>query len=124
MAKQLIRFLLTGGLATVVQYVVLGVCMQMLGWSASLASGTGYLAGSVLSYVINYYFTFASGKPHLRAAPLFYIMVAVGLCINTSVMALLAGNLDWNPWVSQFIATLFTLIWNFVASRLWVFRLN
>lgn len=124
MAKQLIRFLLTGGLATVVQYAVLGVCMHMLDWNASAASGTGYLAGSVLSYVINYYFTFASGRPHLQAAPLFYIMVAVGLGINTSVMAVLAGNLGWNPWLSQFIATLLTLIWNFVAARLWVFRLN
>ena len=124
MAKQLIRFLLTGGLATVVQYAVLGVCMQMLGWSASLASGTGYLAGSVLSYVINYYFTFASGRPPHQAAPLFYIMVAVGLVINSSAMAVLAGSLGWNPWLSQFIATLLTLIWNFVAARLWVFKLN
>ncbi|MDB5940186.1 MAG: gtrA-like family protein [Polaromonas sp.] len=124
MAKQLIRFLLTGGLATVVQYAVLGVCMQMLEWSALLASCTGYLAGSVLSYLINYYFTFSSGRPHHQAAPLFYIMVAVGLVINSSVMAVLAGSLGWNPWLSQLIATMLALIWNFVAARLWVFRLN
>lgn len=124
MAAQLIRFLLTGGLATALQYLVLAVSMDGLGWSAALASGTGYLAGSVLSYVMNYFFTFASNRSHVQAAPRFYVMVAVGWGLNTVVMALLADGLDWNPWLSQLIATFLALIWNFVAARIWVFKLT
>lgn len=124
MAQQLIRFLLTGGLATALQYFVLAVCMGVLGWSAALASGTGYLAGSVLSYVMNYFFTFTSDRSHSQAMPRFYVMVAVGWGINTLVMAVLADGLGWNPWMSQFIATLLTLLWNFTVARIWVFKLN
>jgi putative flippase GtrA len=116
------RFLLTGGLATTLQYLVLGFGTSVLGASAAISSGVGYLAGSVLSYVLSYFFTFRSNRAHLPAAFRFYVMVAVGWCINTLVMALLADAMGWNKWLSQILATAITLAWNFLASRIWVFK--
>ena len=73
---------------------------------------------------MNYFFTFTSDRPHSQAAPRFYLMVAAGWALNTSIVAALADGLNWNTWLSQLIATILTLIWNFAAARAWVFKLN
>lgn len=120
--RQFGRFLLTGGLATTLQYLILGFGTSVLGASAAVSSGIGYLAGSVLSYVLSYFFTFCSNRAHSLATLRFYAMVAVGWCINTLVMALLADSIGWNKWLSQILATVVALVWNFLVSRTWVFK--
>lgn len=119
---QFLRFLLTGGIATALQYIVLWLGSEILNWSVIWSSGVGYLAGSVISYLLSYFFTFGSNRSHMQAAPRFYLAVAVGWCINTGVMAILAGVLGWNMWLSQILATCLTIVWNFGASRSLVFR--
>ncbi len=122
MIKQIIRFLFTGGLATALQYTVLWVGVDYLACSAAMASGVGYLTGSLLSYVMNYFFTFKSNRPHSYGISRFYLMVAIGWGINTGTMALLADSVKWNKWLAQILATALALIWNYMASRFWVFR--
>lgn len=122
MARQFLRFLFSGGLATALQYVILGIGTYQFGWPAALASGVGYFAGSVMNYVLNYFFTFASEKPHTHALALFYVAVLIGLIINTLAMAILVELLDWSQWVAQVLATLLAFAWNFSASRSWVYR--
>lgn len=124
MSPQLVRFLITGALATALQYTILGVGTNWLGWGAAIASGMGYMAGSVLSYLMSYFYTFKCNQPHVQATSRFYVMVAIGWCINTFTMAALVDIFGWNKWLSQIIATLLTLIFNFSASRTWVFRLK
>lgn len=120
--QQFFRFLFTGGLATVLQYSVLWLGVENLAFSAARASGLGYLAGSALSYFMNYFFTFRSKRSHLHAAPSFYLMVAIGWCINTGIMAVTADELQWSYWLCQIFATGLTLVWNFAASRNLIFK--
>lgn len=121
MNRELVSFLLTGGLATLLQYVVLALGTDYLEWPASVASGTGYLSGAVLSYLSNYFFTFASDRPHVQAISRFLTMAAVGWCLTIVLMALLADIMGWNKWISQVLVTCFVLAWNFLISRTWVF---
>lgn len=118
----LVKFLLTGGLATLFQYVLLEIGTSILGWSAALSSGIGYLGGSIISYLLNYFFTFKSDSPHIKASSMFYTMVAIGWLINIIIMGLMADYMEINKWVSQIITTLVVLIWNFQISRNWVFK--
>lgn len=116
------RFLLTGALATALQYLVLGLATEFLNWPAALASGAGYLFGSILSYLMSYFFTFSSNRPHSQAAIRFYVIVGVGWSINTGVMGMAVDVLGWNKWLSQVLATGLALVWNFLTSRNWVFK--
>lgn len=122
MKQQIVKFLLTGGLATALQYSLFWLGMERLAWPAALASGLGYLAGSVLSYLMNYFFTFRSTRSHFQAVASFYLMVAVGWCMTTGIMALTVDTLAWNPWLCQILATGMTLILNFAASRSLIFK--
>lgn len=123
-SEQIFRFLLTGGIATALHYLTLAVCVYVFQWSAWLGSGIGYLAGSVISYMMNYFFTFGSALSHNQAVPRFYFAVAIGWALNTSVIALLVEGMSWNPWLAQVFSTLIVITWNFTAARLWVFRLS
>lgn len=119
---QFLSFAAVGAVGTLAQYAVLWLGAVQLGWPAAWASGAGYLLGSVVNYLLNYRFTFASGKSHIEAAGKFYIVVGIGWCINTGLMGLLTGWLTWNIWLAQLLTTGIGLGWNFAGSKLWAFR--
>ncbi|MBE9610392.1 GtrA family protein [Chitinilyticum litopenaei] len=120
--RQFLRFALVGVAGTLAQYGVLFVGADLLGASATWSSALGYLLGSVVNYLLNYYFTFASSKSHLEAASKFYVIAGSGWVINTGLMALFAGYWGWHHWLAQLLVTGLCLLWNFAGSKLWAFR--
>lgn len=121
MTREFFRFLVTGSSATVAHYAVFWLCISVLGISTTAASAIGYLFGSVVSYLMNYYYTFDSNRAHGEAVAIFYLMVLTGFFINTGIVHALGAELGWNPWLSQVSATALTLFWNFLVSKLFVF---
>lgn len=121
-AFQFLSFAAVGAVGTLAQYAVLWLAAVRLGWPAAWASGAGYALGSMVNYLLNYRFTFASGKSHVEAASKFYVVVGVGWFINTGLMGLLTGWLTWNLWLAQLLTTGIGLGWNFAGSKLWAFR--
>jgi putative flippase GtrA len=119
--KQFLRFALSGGLAQLLLYVILGVGTEVLNWSAAFASGFGYICGSVLVYVLNYFYTFNHNRPHGTTVMRFYIMVFIGWSLNTLIMYLAVDIWGGNIWVFQILATGLVFIGNFWLSRKWVF---
>lgn len=122
LSEQFIKFALVGACGTLVQYAALGIGVEYLGVSAALASGVGYIFGSIVNYVLNYCVTFRSDGRHITTVPKFYAVVLIGWCLNTGLMALFADRVGWNPWFTQVLATGVCLGWNFAASRYWVFK--
>jgi putative flippase GtrA len=122
LSRQFFRFATVGLCGTAVQYAVLWGGIAFLSAPAALASGIGYLCGSVVNYLLNYFFTFESGKSHAEAASKYFSLLGVGWCINTGLMGLLVHHLDWNVWIAQILTTGIGLIWNFTGSRFWAFK--
>ena len=120
--RQFLHFAAVGATGTAVQYATLWIGVEFLAASAVIASAIGYVLGSVVNYLLNYFFTFASGKSHLEAASKYYAVIGVGWCINTGLMALFVVQLQWNYWIAQFVTTGIGLVWNFLGSRFWAFR--
>lgn len=120
--RDLGMFLLVGAGATGTQYAVLAAGTSLLGLSAAVSSGAGYLAGSMVSYAANYVFTFQSEAPHGQALARFYAMVGAAWLITMALMGLMVDWLGWNKWLGQVIATVACLAFNYVVSRQWVFR--
>ena len=120
--RQFLRFAAVGACGTLVQYATLEVGTGRLGIQAAWASAIGYLLGSVVNYLLNYFFTFESGKSHTEAASKYFSLLGVGFCINTGLMALLVHQLGWNLWIAQILTTGIGLIWNFTGSRYWAFK--
>lgn len=120
--RQFLRFAAVGAIGTGVQYATLWFGVEHLAATAVVASAVGYLLGSVVNYLLNYFFTFESGKSHLEAAAKYYAVLGVGWCLNTGLMAVFVTYLLWNYWLAQIVTTGIGLVWNFLGSRFWAFR--
>jgi putative flippase GtrA len=120
--RQFLQFAAVGACGTLVQYAMLEAGTEWLSMRAEWASAVGYILGSVVNYLLNYFFTFESGKSHAEAASKYFTLLGIGFCINTALMALLVQHFGWNKWIAQFLTTGIGLIWNFTGSRFWAFR--
>lgn len=116
------RFVAVGAVTTAVQYAVLWLGVAVVAAPAAIASAAGYALGVLLSYFLNYLFTFRSATPHLEAAPRYFAVFGVGWCINLALMGLFVHRWGWNAWAAQVLTTAIGLVWNFSGSRWWTFR--
>lgn len=122
MTKEFQRFLITGGIATLSHYVVFWLWISLNKDEATIASAIGYLFGAVVSYLLNYYYTFDSKRSHSGTIARFYLMALAGFFINVGIVHGLATSLALNPWLSQVCATGLVFFWNFIVSKIFVFE--
>lgn len=119
---QFARYLLAGGSAAVVHYLVLMLLVEWFSIMPVLASSAGFLLGAGLNYFLNHRHTFQSDATHRVAGLRFIWLVSLSLMLNALLMAL--GTLWWllPYWQAQLITTALILVWNFLLSRYWVFQ--
>lgn len=119
--RQSIRFLLVGALSTALHYAIL-VALVTAGFAGVLVASTvGYLASAALNYRLNRQLTFRSNRTHRSALPRFLAVAAAGLALNGFVIWLFHDVVLLHYLVSQVLATATSMIWNFLANRLWTF---
>jgi putative flippase GtrA len=119
---QFLRFAAVGTVTTGVQYVVLWFGVAALRVPAAAASAAGYTLGVLLSYCLNYRFTFQSRQAHAGTLQRYAAVYGVGWCVNAGLMVIFVHRLGWDVWVSQVLTTGSGLLWNFSGSRWWAFR--
>jgi putative flippase GtrA len=77
--------------------------------------------GAIVSYLLNYHYTFKSNNSHLGAAVRFSIVCGIALLLNGAIMSVLVHSLGAIYLLAQVIATALVLVWNFLGSALWTF---
>ena len=74
--KTLVKFLLVGVINTLVGSGLMFLLYNLAGWSYWLSSAANYIAGGVVSFFLNKYFTFQSKEWSWRQAGRFALTVA------------------------------------------------
>ena len=148
---EIFRFLLVGGGATVVDYLVFWVFDGLL--FAPLSSGgagiffltistaLGFCAGLIVNWWLSVQFVFRAVKDKEQARSkksfaVFTIIGVIGLVITELGVLLLVAilpeislfgsaelmNTAWKKWIAKAVMTAIVLIWNYVGRKLLVFR--
>ena len=120
--KQFSKFASVGAVATVAQYITLILFQEVIVLNVVLAASLGYGVGALVNYWLNFHWTFANKADHKQAAPRFFTIAVIGLCLNASIVFVLADQLGLWYLLAQMIATGLVLIFNFVCNRLWTFK--
>jgi putative flippase GtrA len=120
--RQFLLFSTAGGFAAIGHYGTLIALSELAGAAPVPASLAGFVVGGVISYVLNYRFTFRSTKQHGEALTKFLTVAAVGFFLNGAVMAALTGPGHLHYLVAQIVATAIVLCWTFLCNRYWTFR--
>ena len=149
---EIFRFLLTGGLATLVDYFVFwlfdGVLFPTLGQGAGwelcslvLATACGFCVGLIVNWFLSVYFVFqavrdkkqaSSGKSFLT----FALIGLIGLALTEiGVVALvwlfpeitIFGSTAflgtaWKKWLAKVIMTCVVLVWNYLGRKIFIFK--
>jgi putative flippase GtrA len=122
LAAQFTMFSAVGGVAAIGHYGTLIALSELAGASPVPASLAGFVVGGIISYLLNYRFTFRSTKQHREALAKFLVVAAMGFVLNGATMWLLTDRANLHYLPAQLIATGLVLIWTFSCNRIWTFR--
>ena len=115
------KFALIGGLAAILQYSLLIVFVEWFSIDEVASSALAYCSSAVANYLANYHLTFKSQAQHTQTFPKFVVLVASALAVNTLIF-FVVHRMGAHYLVAQLVATLITLIINFLAHKLWIYR--
>lgn len=128
---EIFRFLLVGGLATVVDYLVMALVCFLLGFTSVsegaanvVGTGCGFCVGLLVNYVLSVLFVFEhKGKSKSAYGFIVFALLSlVGLGIH--LLGMYVGNGIWglNEWLVKTFLTAVVLVYNYVSKRLLLFK--
>ncbi|MET0269935.1 MAG: GtrA family protein [Sphingomonas sp.] len=122
---QLVRYGLTGGLASIVNIGVYWVLAARAGLHPNLAWTAGFLAAVVVGYVVHSRWSFRGHGRRgnlLRTGGRFFIISLVSFGLNSLWVWLLVTHLGWPIWSPYPLVLGVTPLAVFWLNRRWVFE--
>ncbi|HDY83660.1 MAG TPA: GtrA family protein [Halieaceae bacterium] len=120
--KKTLRFGVVGALTAVLHYGLLYIGVEALQLNVTVASSLGFVVAVIFNYLMHYSWTFDEPAPHGRTLRRYLVMIGCGFLINGAVMY---AGVQWvvlNYLLTQALALVVVVSWNFVMSNVWVFR--
>jgi putative flippase GtrA len=121
LSRQFGAFFGVGVVAAVVHYGMLIALVEAGGLRPVPATLAGYVAGGLVSYLLNRHLTYASDRPHAEAGWRFAVVAFVGFLLTWGFMHVFTGWWGIPYLVAQLVTTGIVLFWSFVAHKLWTF---
>lgn len=121
--KQLGWFVATGCAAALTHWLVAVLCVSSLAMPPLLANVAGWLVAFIVSFLGHYHFTFKQQRgPWAGAAQRFFLVSALGFCINELAYAYLlhVTTIRYDILLAMILIALAVL--TFILGRFWAFR--
>lgn len=140
---EIIRFVLVGGLATIIDFLCMCLFIyifnssiynniievfisksQASSWSVVVGTGVGFVISLVVNYILSLLFVFKTGSQNARTtrgAILFLGLSLVALGIQTLLMYIGYDILGLNKWFLKVIITIITMVFNYVTRKKLIF---
>ena len=122
LARQFGTFFAVGLVAAATHYGLLVSLVEGYRLDPVPATLIGYVAGGIVSYLLNRRLTYASDRPHGEATWRFAVVSGVGFGITWVLVAIGVRTLGLPYMLAQVLTTGIVLFWTFGANRFWTFR--
>lgn len=141
---EIIRFVIVGGIATLIDYIVMGVVLYLfnpslyphfynvwigkIGEPTAIATvvgtGLGFCVSLIANYLLSVLFVYEEkgNSKSAKGVLLFVILSVIGLLINMLGMWIGFDLCHINEWVTKIIMTLLVLVYNYVTRKLFIFK--
>ena len=125
LVEQFLKFGVVGVVAFVVDYGVLMLLSQCLGWDPVISSVISFIVSVVVNYLGSMHFVFErrDDLSRRREFSTFVILSAVGLVINSACIWVgtgIFGSGALSVTVTKILATIIVSVWNFVSRKHWL----
>ena len=118
--QRIVRFVVGGGSATLVHYVVMGLLITS-GVDAVVATSVGAVVGAVYNYFFQYYRVFRSERHHLQAMMRYGMTVGLYFVSNVVLFALFYRVAGMGIVISQILATAVVAVQNYFLYQKFVY---
>ena len=145
---EIFRFLLVGGIATIVDYAVSNLFnavllpKELIGetWALIISTAMGFCVGLVVNWFLSIFFVFKQARNKKAAKSgksflVFALIGIIGLGISLAGMQLVQVLPDitlfskteflgsgWDWWIMKVVMTLIVLVWNYIGRKIFIFK--
>jgi putative flippase GtrA len=120
--RSLVRFGLTGILATTTHIIVFVGLIEWTGIRPVFATVPAFLFALLVSYLLNYQWTFAASGPHQAMLPKYALVSVTGLAVNLLITYVVVDMLSAAYLWALLLAIVTVPLLTFLLSKLWVFK--
>lgn len=121
-----VTYLFFGVLTTVVNYLVYLPVYNLLGISAAVSNAIAWVAAVAFAFLTNKPFVFKShdwsAKTVLPELTKFVSCRVASGAIETVILLVTVDMLNWNGNIWKLVTSVLVVVWNYVASKLLVFK--
>ena len=124
--REIILYLIFGGLTTLVDFTVYWPLYHWLHWPATASNAVAWVAAVVFAFVTNKPFVFKSCDWHPKTLfPELWKFVGCRVVSFAFTEVFLAVTVDWLHWhglLMKILVSIAVIILNYIGSKLLVFR--
>ncbi|MEU4687837.1 GtrA family protein [Actinoplanes sp. NPDC023714] len=118
---RLFRYGVSGGLSALTHFGAGLAGVRLLGLAPVVASGLGFAASVVVSYVLQRAWVFRSSRRHGVAGPRFLAVTGMAFSLNTAVLWVGSSVLHGPYVVVQAVAIVLIPLLNYAVNSRWTF---
>ena len=129
--QEILRFVITGGVSFVVEFILLVVLRDTAGLPTLLANAIAFTVSVIVNYFLCLLWVFQGAQGGSRGKQaVFFLTSLIGLALNELIMFVLGAVLGENTvlfsfagravsmyMVNKVIATLLVMVWNYFSKR-------
>jgi putative flippase GtrA len=121
----LVKFGAVGAFTTCMDIAFFSVLLNWFHFAPATSNAFSYCCMVVISFLLNRFWTFTQnnvGKSIVQEALRFGFVHVIAVALSTSIVWLL--TLFVHPIAAKLVSVPVVLIWNYLAAKNWVFRLD
>ena len=119
--KELLRYVVVGGLAVVIDSLAYFILSGTTGLSASASKRISFTLGAIWAFFANKYFTFRQPVPRMQEPVIFVAVYIVGFLLNSFIHDYVF-HVSSSKLFSFAVATMVSTIVNYIGQKWLVFR--
>ena len=125
--KEIINYLVFGGLSTVVNFVTYYITARIIGIEEVTSSGISWFCSVLFAYITNKLFVFESKsnskKEFFKEMISFFLArIASGILCDVGTFALMVKVFNVNDIIAKIVTQIMVVIVNYVFSKLIIFK--
>ncbi len=118
---QILKFGVVGGLAFLIDYVLLYALTEFVGIHYLISSVISFTVSLIFNYILSIKWVFdVTKKQTVKEITIFVILSVIGLGINQVVMYVGSDLLNIYYMLTKIIATAIVMVWNFVTRKIFI----
>lgn len=120
--QQIFKFGIVGGIAFIIDYGIMVISKELLGFSILISAGLGFTISVIFNYIasVKWVFNVNKDKNEKKNFILFMIFSIIGLILTELIMFVGTNIINISYLIVKIAATAIVMVFNFITRKLFL----